>query len=235
VKTVGLFAAQSLFLWMFLAADPLEQLADAGAFASGVPTRADAYAFAAAWRHGMAGNSPLYMPGFFAVAVATWTWSEGGTLTRRASRVLSAGIALVAAIGVALAAAWLQPAIVVAAFEPHLSLASSSVVSVPRRSALMIGLYTLATWSSFVVGSRLALERRSFVPLAPALPLTVGLVAIRPWTVDDFATTWGRGALDGHPVAVGSCLAVALVSWFLVSRERQRRSQRVRSEAISRT
>lgn len=60
---------------MFLAADSLEQLAASGAFGDAREAQA-AFAFAASWRHGMAGNSPVYMPGFFAVAIAAWIWSE---------------------------------------------------------------------------------------------------------------------------------------------------------------
>ena len=30
----------------------------------------------------MAGNSPLYMPGFFAVAIAIWFWCAGKSLPR---------------------------------------------------------------------------------------------------------------------------------------------------------
>src|ERR1700752_1928845 len=76
--------ACTLFLWMFFAASTLERTADVGGI-SGPPgrnARAVAYEFAAKWRHGMAGNSPIYMPGFFAAAVALWFWSAGKSLLR---------------------------------------------------------------------------------------------------------------------------------------------------------
>jgi hypothetical protein len=220
---VALFAAQSLFLWMFLAADPLEELADAGAFGPGA--RDAAYAFAAAWRHGMAGNSPLYMPGFFAVAAATWVWSEREPPASRWSRVRSVLLALLAAITVTLTAVSLDPTTVVASFEQTTMLAAREAARAPRQHALVVGLYTLATWSAFVVGSRLALARRSLLPLAPVPVLTAGLVAIRPWTVDDFTATWGRRSLEGDPVAIGSLVAVLLLAIVLVARERARRSR----------
>ena len=67
VLTSGLVvAAQALFLWMFLSADPLEQVAPSAA----------AWRFASDWRHGMAGNSWLYMPGFFATAAALWLYAR---------------------------------------------------------------------------------------------------------------------------------------------------------------
>src|SRR5262245_47111812 len=87
--------ACTLFLWMFFAASTLERTADLGGI-SGPPgrdARAVAYEFAAKWRHGMAGNSPIYMPGFFAAAVALWFWSAGKSLLR----VIAEGASLISA------------------------------------------------------------------------------------------------------------------------------------------
>ena len=59
-RTAALFAAFVLFFWMFLAADPLEQLGAADRFNPGRPDVQElALSYAALWRHGMAGNSPL--------------------------------------------------------------------------------------------------------------------------------------------------------------------------------
>ena len=65
-------------MWMFLAAAPLETLAATGGLAGRheADVVAEGYRVAADWRHGMAGNSPLYMPGFFALAVAAWFWAD---------------------------------------------------------------------------------------------------------------------------------------------------------------
>src|SRR5262245_50841691 len=79
--SVFLFLAEALFLWMFLATEPLELLVDGGRLSASQNTdknadlAAAAYQFAARWRHGMAGNAPLYMPGFFAVALTAWPWA----------------------------------------------------------------------------------------------------------------------------------------------------------------
>ena len=74
---VLMLAAQSLFLWMFFSTYTLEGMADAGA----LPVdRTTAYRYAAEWRHGLAGDWPLFVPGFFAVAVATWFWAFGRSL-----------------------------------------------------------------------------------------------------------------------------------------------------------
>src|SRR3954452_2707705 len=72
-----LLVSKTLFLWMFFSVAPLERMADKGLlFACGADARVTAYEFAARWRHGMASNSPLFMPGFFAVALACWFWSR---------------------------------------------------------------------------------------------------------------------------------------------------------------
>src|SRR5687768_10596337 len=77
-------AACTFFLWMFSAAATLEHTAELGGISAstGRDAHAIAYEFAARWRHGMAGNSPLYMPGFFVVAIATWFWCAGKNLMR---------------------------------------------------------------------------------------------------------------------------------------------------------
>src|SRR6185436_12721389 len=96
----GSFALVSctLFLWMFFAAATLERTADLGGILAppGYDARAVAYEFAARWRHGMAGNSPIYMPGFFAAAIALWFWSAGKSL----SRILLEGSLLISAASV---------------------------------------------------------------------------------------------------------------------------------------
>src|SRR5262245_8022102 len=62
---------------MFLATEPLELLVDRGLLSGpqNLDLGAAAYQFAARWRHGMAGHSPIYVPGFFAVALTTWPWA----------------------------------------------------------------------------------------------------------------------------------------------------------------
>src|SRR5687767_5389066 len=82
------------FLWMFFAAATLERSADMGwiSVSAGRDAHAIAYEFAARWRHGMSGNSPLYMPGFFAVAIASWFWCDKKSLLR----ILSEGFTLLA-------------------------------------------------------------------------------------------------------------------------------------------
>ena len=170
-RTAALFAACVLFFWMFLAADPFE--------------RAGAVAYAALWRHGMAGNSPLYMPGFFAVAAAAWWWSGA----KRLSNVLIEGsVAGIAACAVAMALApW------------------------PSLRAVVHATYTLATWAVFVVCCRRALARRAWRPLWPVPAMTVGLVAIRTWTLDDVQSLWIERLMNGNPAAIVSTAAIPIL------------------------
>lgn len=194
VVSAGLLvAAQALFLWMFLSVDPIETALGSER----------ALAFAAAWRHGMAGNAWLYMPGFFATAAATWLYA--GTASAFLLRDLAA-LVTIAAISAALA------------FPVGLDIASADFVAVtalalpdrlPRFTALAFAraLYTLVTWSVFVIACRRALVGCSWRPFVLPAMLTIGLILIRPWTVDDFTSRWGRGIVEADVVACGSAAA----------------------------
>ena len=206
-----LVAAQALFLWMFLAADPLEQLAVSGALGDRPATRKAAFAFAAEWRHGMAANSPLYMPGFFAVAVATWLF--GAVSCRREILVFVLGLSV--ALGIAFAAAPAGAVYVLAAFQAQTGIGASHPPQASAR-AMFSGLFTLVTWTAFVVGSRAAIARRSLVPLLPVPALTACLIALRPWTVDEFTSVWWRRASEGDLVALGSAALIPLLAGSLL-------------------
>lgn len=165
------------------------------------------------------------MPGFVALAAAAWIWSES-YWSRQG--VVWAILSLCAAIVTAqMTASHLAP-MVVTAFERMSGLVAAAPAPPAHLAALQAGLYTLLTWTAFVIGSRLAIARQSLLPLAPVPLLTAGLVALRPFTVDDFMSTWGRRSIDGDPVAAGSLLAIPILAALLVARERRRgRGQRV--------
>jgi hypothetical protein len=209
---VFLVVSQTLFLWMFLSADPLEQLAN------GYGSRADAVMqFAAQWRHGMAGNSPLYLPGFFMTAAAVWMYARGqpGAIAHAGGVALAAVIAFGAAGALA---PWGAEA-VVRAFDSKIS--SAAPASIPRASlhASMIGGYTLLTWATFVTCARTSLVRRSFSPLLLPAALTVGLVLVRPFTADDFTRHWAVQVVEGDLVAWLSLLSVIGLATALVKSE----------------
>lgn len=198
---LALIAADALFLWMFLSVARLEA----------------APQFVADWRHGMAGNSPIYMPGFFALAAAAWYW----TRTQSLSRLLIDGVlALAAGSCVAWLAAPIGEAAATAAF------AKTSAVNVPWTHspvwhAGLIGAYTAACWTVFVVASKKALVLRTFRPFA-VVPLPyVALVFARPWTVNGLLGVWGARAADGDPIALGSVVAIPVLTTIFVKTARR--------------
>jgi hypothetical protein len=214
----ALVAADVLFLWMFLSAAPLEQMAEAGQLTPDHrATRDSAFAFAASWRHGMAGNSPLYMPGFFALAIAVWFWMR----PVRVSRIL---VEWMASLSMAAAIAWLLAPVGVVSAVTSFSVTSGTGWHglIPRASmeAVGAGAYTAIVWSTFVAGSRLALARQSIRYLLPVPILTIGLIMFRPWTVDDFVGFWIAQTMAGDPVATLSALAIPIVAAVLGWSER---------------
>jgi hypothetical protein len=204
-------AACTLFLWMFFAASTLERTAELGGITApqGRDARAVAYEFAAEWRHGMAGNSPLYMPGFFAVAAAIWFWCGG----RNLPRMLAEGTLLISAA--ALCAALLAPLAaprILDDFVAREGLNVSHATSSGSWVAYAQGVYSLLTWVTFIIAARLSVRLRSPKPLLVPLVLNVILALVRPWTVADFTSRWARQTLDGETAAVLSFLLVPIIS-----------------------
>jgi hypothetical protein len=112
-------------------------------------------------------------------------------------------------------------------FEREAGVQATAAVEAATLRTTGVAVYTLITWSVFIAGSRRAFVRRSPRPLAPVLPMTAILAAIRPWTVGDFSTLWITGVATGNIVAIGSLAAWVLVfSWLIVSDLRAVRRQR---------
>jgi len=209
-----LVAACVFFLWMFFAADGLERLADLGLISApgGQDPRVTAHAFAAQWRHGMAGNSPLYMPGFYAAAVAIWLWSMDKTLLR----ILAEGTAVLSiAFGIARMLAPFGIPLVLERYRSLTGCTLSGSVSGPGAIASAQAVYTLLTWSTVLIASRFALKMRSFKPLAVPLLLSIVLAFVRPWTVGDLVSLWLRRSFNADPAAVISLALVPIVAALL--------------------
>ena len=198
-------AAQTLFLWMFLSADPLEQAAPSAA----------ALRFASDWRHGMAGNSWLYMPGFFATAAAVWLYARTDVHPAIAAKHLT-GLCAVATLAAAVGS---QAGARMAAADFELATLTGLPALLPYPSAIGAarGLYTLATWSVFVLACRRALSHWTWRPFVVPAMMAVGLALARPWTVDDFTTLWLDRVAAGDPVACGSAAAAAVIAGLLVA------------------
>jgi hypothetical protein len=217
------------FLWMFFGAATLERAADLGRISApaGQDVRAAAYEFAAKWRHGMAGNSPLYMPGFFAVAIAIWFWCARRSL----ARLLVEGTILIALASwcATILAPFAAPRIV-ADFRVQRGFILSDAASAGSWVAYAQGVYTLLTWSTLIIASQLSLRLRSPRPLVIPLVLYLVLALVRPWTVADFSSQWMSETIAGEPAALSSFLLIPILSAFMAWVEL--RSRRRKAEAF---
>ena len=198
-------AAQTLFLWLFLFGDLLEQAAPSAA----------ALRFASDWRHGMAGNSWLYMPGFFATAAAVWLYAGTGVQPANAVKHL-AGLGAVAALAAALGS-HAGARMAAADFELATLTGLPALAIYPSAIGAARGLYTLATWSVFVFACRRALGHWTWRPFVVPAIMAAGLALVRPWTVDDFTTLWLDRMVAGDPVACGSAAAAAAMAGLLAA------------------
>lgn len=215
VFSILLLAAHTLFLWMFFSADSVAQMAALGR-GSGPPdldVGLVAGRFAAQWKHGMAGNSPLYMPGFFAVGLLTWLWSIGRPL-----RALVAEWVAILAIGFVLAAvlAPLGAVHAIESFERSSGLARVAAAPGPSLASLGVSTFTLFSWTAAIFCLQLSVERRSLKPMALPVALHYILLRMRPWAINDFTTQWFGDVSRGRPVAVLSLVAVPVLVTGLV-------------------
>jgi hypothetical protein len=220
--TLGLLvAADAVFLWMFLSTDPLEQLAAGLAESHAHPT-ASAFAYAAAWRHGMAGNSWIYMPGFFATALAVWLH---GRHARARVANLERILAALAATGISVLLSPIGADLVAGEFAATSGIEVGGPIPAPSWAGVGRGLYTLATWSVFALACRAGLVRHRLRAFVPAALMTAGLVLVRPWTVDDFVAHWATGVPGGSFSALASLSLVGLVAGLLAAVERSTQPQ----------
>jgi hypothetical protein len=198
-----LSAAQALFLWMFFAADPLERHGAAE----------PVLRFAADWRHGMASNSWLYMPGFFATAAAVWLLSL--QINRRTTLVRDVWLCGALAIAIAAAAAPIGTRLVRHDLAATTGIILPAALPFVSPVGALQGLYTLATWTAFVVACRVALADRRWQPFALPAALSIGLALVRPWTVDDFTGLWIARLARGDAIAVLSLVSVGAIAAVL--------------------
>lgn len=213
---VLLFLSHSLFLWMFLSSESLERGLDAGrfgSFSSSDAMKLSGYRFASQWRHGMTGNSPLYMPGFFLVSAATWIWA----FNRRPRQLILEGVCSAAAAGCVAWAGWsVGAARVIQGFESAFQTVNRGDTLPPSVAGIAVAFYTLFTWTIGMISSQRALARRSLLPMLLPVGLTLVLAQVRPWTVNDFTTLWLQRAADGEGVALLSLIAIPVLGILMV-------------------
>ncbi len=212
---VSFVMAHVLFLWMYLAADNLERMASQHIIDGPAGTNAlrAAYDHAAAWRHGMAGNSFLYLPGFFAAAAFTWVWSLGRPLRRLA---IEGAVLVAAASAVAALAAPFGAARCLASFEQATGLHDMGVPAGFTAQGFGVALYTIFTWDAEMICCQLSIARRSVRLMWIPIALNMVLAQVRPWTVSDFTNQWLADLVRGEVVAVISAGAVPILAVFLV-------------------
>jgi hypothetical protein len=214
-----LVAADAVFLWMFLATDPLDQFGRA-INQSNPSIAAAAFGIAAEWRHGMAGNSWIYMPGFFLTAAAIWLHSRTARTAHASVEQVAAAIAGLAVAFAAVPRGW--PAVAYE-FAVQTGIAVPGAPGISATGAVSGG-YTLLTWEVFVLACRRALVHKTWRPfVAPAI-LTGGLALLRPWTVNDFTSHWAGGIAAGDLSAHASLALVLMLSGLLAASERSHRS-----------
>ena len=214
VPVLLLFAALFFFLWMFLAAESLQETAAAGRFLG--PEGADAGAVAERysyeWRHGMAGGWPLFVPGFFAVAVATVLWSSGrtirGVVVQGATALLFALLA--AKLLTPLGTDWLTPY-----FERDTGLVLAGSPVHATWSAALPGVLTLASWAALMVALQICVTSRSMWPLLAPLACYSVLAVVRPGDVGDLVRPWAQAVWRGETVAIVSTALIPLVAAVL--------------------
>lgn len=212
-KLLGLFLTQTFFLWMFFTAGGLERLAEMDLISGAPEVKRIAFEFAARWRHGMTSGWWLYMPGFFATAIAVWFWVYG--LTWRKLMAEFAGTILLAVV-VAMLLSPYSTAMVVDDFQLQTGLRCNSSSTAVVARVIAQGLFTLLNWSSFIAACQICLVQKSSRPLLFPAALSVILIFIRPFTVGDFTSFWWQQILQGEMVAILSALLIpVLAAWFV--------------------
>jgi hypothetical protein len=228
IVTLLLIAAQAHFLWMFFAAEAVPQAAAAAAADGTAPgsLALEAARFAAQWKHGMTGNSPIYMPGFFAVGLLTWLWSLGRPLRRLAIEwvVLAAAATVVGA--------WLSPLGAARALRGFQEMHPVALPGLPAgftTASAGVSLFTLLTWSAGIVCLQRSIARRSVAPMSAPLILNLLLVRLRPGAASEYTSRWVANLAEGDPVAIASLIAVPVLLALVISY--QLRSEGVREAA----
>ena len=173
--------------------------------------------FAADWRHGLNGHSPLFMPGFFVLTPAVWYWSRRQSI---AELLRGGALALIAGFLVALFAAPLGRAAAARAFFEEFHFAVQANTGDIWQAA-PIPAFTAICWTVLVV----AIRRVIITGAARSLALVVGLYALLGfarhwWSLDHFrrgddVARWEVRAAQGDGVAIGSLLAVPLLGLVL--------------------
>lgn len=214
--------AYLLFMWMFLATEGFWstvqwQLRMGGTTA---PQLELAMRFGAAWRHGMEGGWPLFMPGFFALTIALvlWSWQRSWLIM-----VWEGALLLGVATGSAVALAPFGSRLVTSVFARELGVATIPIHFTLSWTDVATGLMTAGCWTLFILLLVRAIEQRSVrLVLLGLLPYAALYSRWQDGQV--LASEWTMRALRGDDLAVLSLVMIPLTAVWIVHTVRGRRS-----------
>lgn len=216
LPSAALTLACAYFLWMFLVSDALERSAAAGAFSgpSGLDIGAAGHDYAQRWRHGTSGW-PVFTPGFFAIALVVPWWARGKTPWQMARSSL---LLIPAAIGARLTGGQFTSRLA-GGFAEHYRLERMGHLEEPSIWATVPASLTIVAFVALLVSARMAVQRRSPVPVVVPLVMYFGLASVRGGgAFGELAGEWFGALADGSPVAVGSSvLFVAMAAWVVAA------------------
>jgi hypothetical protein len=207
---------------MFLAAVSLERTAEAGRFLGADAADAAALAdiYSSDWRHGMTGDWPLYVPGFFAMAIATVLWSRGRTIR---SQLAEGSLALLLALLAARLLAPMGARWIIASFEQDTGLALLGSPVGAMWSGAVAGVLTVVSWAALMVAVQISVTRRSIWPLLAPLACYSALAVLRPGEAGELMRPWAEALWDGDAVAIISTALMppiaAILWWWCVRSE----------------
>ena len=216
-RWLALALADALFLWMFLSVADVD-LAGNTLMATGHSALGHAVqVFAADWRHGLNGHSPLFMPGFFVLTPAVWYWSREQSIV---GLLRGGALALFAGFFLALLVAPLGRAAAADAFFHEFHFAVQPGFGAVWQDAPICA-FTAICWTVLVVAIRRAITSGASRSLALVVVLYALLGFARHWwSLDHFnkgddVARWETRAAQGDGVAIGSLVAVPLLGLVL--------------------
>jgi hypothetical protein len=216
-RWLALALAYALFLWMFLSVADVDVTGNT-LMATGHPALGQAVqVFAADWRHGLNGHSPLFMPGFFVLTPVVWYWSRGQFIVEL---LRSGALALLAGFCLALLAAPFGRAAAARAFLDEFHFAVQPGFGAVWHAAPICA-FTAICWTVMVVAIRRAITSGASRSLALVVVLYALLGFARHWwSLDHFkkgddVARWETRAAQGDAVAIGSLLGVPLLGLVL--------------------
>jgi hypothetical protein len=234
LRLLAVFTAYLVFMWTFFTTEAfvhaVEALVDTRAITAARGDGARYYGYA--WRHGMEGRWPVFMPGFFLLSLAlVWwcRWQRPLRLAGEAGMLLGAA-SVCAAIGMYPGATLLADG-----FARNTGVELGALAVYRPWGRMATGMMTAGAWTLFIVLLVRGIERRELrLVLLAALPY-VALYS-RWQDAEVLVNEWSTRLIDGDMLAIVSSLLIPIVTAIVVWRVRRRRRDAVsRSDAATDT